>query len=35
VNIHRVKAASAVLARMSTKQHFGLALYRNPGITRE
>jgi len=30
VNIHRVKAASAVLARMSTKQHFGLALVQEP-----
>ncbi|XP_039147387.1 uncharacterized protein LOC120284348 isoform X2 [Drosophila simulans] len=30
VNIHRAKAASAVLARMFTKQHLGLALVQEP-----
>jgi len=30
VNIHRAKAASAVLARMITKQHLGLALVQEP-----
>ncbi|EDW53852.1 GM10400 [Drosophila sechellia] len=30
VNIHRAKAASAVLARMFTKQHLGLVLVQEP-----
>jgi len=30
VNIHHAKAASAVLARMFTQQHLGLALVQEP-----
>jgi len=35
VNIHRANAGSAVLAKMFTKQHLGLALVQEPWYNQE